>query len=59
MKGDLFVQKKLCEFCMAIACIASHPGIQMLLDSNGIKIYVAQRKVAVAAYKSNNELHPA
>ena len=61
-KRDLYErmrEEKIVCICMAMAC-ASHPRIQMLtsLDSNGIKIYVAQRKLAVAAYKSN-ELHPA
>lgn len=48
------------RICMAMER-ASHPRIQnAFLNSleNGIKIYVAQRKLAVAAHKSN-ELHPA
>lgn len=43
--------------CMAMACIA-FANTNASLHSNEIKIYVAQRKLAVAAYKSN-ELHPA
>lgn len=50
-------EKKVVCICMGMACIASS-NTNALLHSNGIKIYVAQRKLAVAAYKSN-ELHPA